>query len=206
MGRYCRIYQRTAKDYQTAHMTSVWRNIFTVPRIKLSHFKMLFSLISSRSVTDMANCFSIDFLLVICDTKATVRQQKQRNRFPEKSLYKENWINLKRYPLYIKGSWYTYRGGNSIKIALFPFWKSVYSKRKEFAPHGSKFFPSRIDPISEGAWCAGKQTQYKNTPIQIKNSPPKTEISDKKKTLIFSYFFSKHWLWALVRTALAKRF
>ena len=30
-----------------------------------------------------------------------------------------------------------------------PFWKRVYSKRKEFAPQGSKFFPFRVDAISE---------------------------------------------------------
>ena len=30
-----------------------------------------------------------------------------------------------------------------------PFWKRVYSIRKEFAPVGSKFFPYRIDPFSE---------------------------------------------------------
>ena len=28
---------------------------------------------------------------------------------------------------------------------------------KEFAPHGSKFFPFRVDPCTEGTWCAGKQ-------------------------------------------------
>ena len=33
---------------------------------------------------------------------------------------------------------------------LSPFWKEVYSKRKEFAPTGSKFFPFRVDPFSEG--------------------------------------------------------
>ena len=31
-----------------------------------------------------------------------------------------------------------------------PFWKWVYSKRKEFAPIGSKFFPFRVDLYSEG--------------------------------------------------------
>ena len=31
-----------------------------------------------------------------------------------------------------------------------PFWKGDYSKRKEFAPRRSKFFPFRIDPFSEG--------------------------------------------------------
>ena len=28
-----------------------------------------------------------------------------------------------------------------------PFWKRVYSKRIEFAPKGSKFFPFRVDPF-----------------------------------------------------------
>ena len=31
-----------------------------------------------------------------------------------------------------------------------PSEKGVYSIRKEFAPRGSKFFPYRLDPISEG--------------------------------------------------------
>ena len=31
-----------------------------------------------------------------------------------------------------------------------PSWKWVYSQRKEFAPNGSKFFPLRVDPFSEG--------------------------------------------------------
>ena len=38
-------------------------------------------------------------------------------------------------------------------VVCFPFWKEVYSKRKEFAPHGSKFFPFTIDPFSEGTGC-----------------------------------------------------
>ena len=32
-----------------------------------------------------------------------------------------------------------------------PFWKGVCSKSKEFAPLGSKFFPIRVDPFSEGS-------------------------------------------------------
>ena len=31
-----------------------------------------------------------------------------------------------------------------------PFWKRVYSKRKEFAPLWSKFFPFRVDHFSAG--------------------------------------------------------
>ena len=35
--------------------------------------------------------------------------------------------------------------------------EEVFSKRKEFAPSGSKFFPFRADSFPEGVWCAGKQ-------------------------------------------------
>ena len=47
---------------------------------------------------------------------------------------------------------------NAFKIILAPFWKRVFSKRKEFAPSGSKLFPFRADPFSEGTWCADQQT------------------------------------------------
>ena len=57
-----------------------------------------------------------------------------------------------------KGTRYILEGSNSVRLVLSPFWKGVYSKRKEFAPKGSKFFPFREDIFSEGAWCAGKQT------------------------------------------------
>ena len=33
--------------------------------------------------------------------------------------------------------------------------KRVYSKRKEFAPIGSKFFPFRVDSFSERDSCIG---------------------------------------------------
>ena len=42
----------------------------------------------------------------------------------------------------------------SVELFLIPFLKDTYSKRKEFAPLGSKFFPFRVDPFSEGIWCA----------------------------------------------------
>ena len=34
----------------------------------------------------------------------------------------------------------------------------VNSTKKEFAPLRSKFFPSRVDPISDKLYCFGKQT------------------------------------------------
>ena len=57
-----------------------------------------------------------------------------------------------------KWNGYTSRGGNSVKLFLPPFWKGVYFNRKEFAPHGSKFFPFRVDPFSDRTWLAEKQT------------------------------------------------
>ena len=61
----------------------------------------------------------------------------------------------------IKEKQYIFRGGNSSKIVfLLPEKGStlkgknllprVYSKRKEFAPLGSKFFPFRVDPFEKG--------------------------------------------------------
>ena len=43
-------------------------------------------------------------------------------------------------------------------ISIISFQQRVYSKRKQFASCGSKFFPFRVDPYSGGTWCAGKQT------------------------------------------------
>ena len=40
-------------------------------------------------------------------------------------------------------------GGQLSKLFLPPFWKGVYSQRKEFAPRGSKFFSFSVDTISE---------------------------------------------------------
>ena len=51
-------------------------------------------------------------------------------------------------------------------------------------------------------WHSSGILHYENTPIQIyrKKSPPKTE------NWFFSYFYSKHRLWVLVRTASVRRF
>ena len=47
-----------------------------------------------------------------------------------------------------------YKGNNFMtsylpSCTLSPFWKEIYSKRKEFAPTGSKFFPVRVNPFSK---------------------------------------------------------
>ena len=45
------------------------------------------------------------------------------------------------------------------KIILPAFWKGIYFKRKEFASQGSKLFPFRVDPFTEGTWSADTQTE-----------------------------------------------
>ena len=71
----------------------------------------------------------------------------------------------------LKVSGLIFRVGYSVKLVCLPS-ERFYSKRKEFAllwskfflfivdlaPLGSMFFPLRVDPLSEGIWCAGKQT------------------------------------------------
>ena len=47
--------------------------------------------------------------------------------------------------------------------------KRVYSKRKEFAPLGSKFFPFREGPFSEGTWYAEKQTESQKSYLPCEN-------------------------------------
>ena len=51
-------------------------------------------------------------------------------------------------------------GTSSFKIVFAYHLKGVYvySKRKEFAPIGSRFFPFRIDISLKAAWYGGKET------------------------------------------------
>ena len=53
----------------------------------------------------------------------------------------------------------TLSGEATVKCILLPFWNRIYSKRKEFAPTWSKFFPFKVDLFSEGTRCTGKQTR-----------------------------------------------
>ena len=41
------------------------------------------------------------------------------------------------------------KNGDKI-FQVYPFLKGVHSKKEEFAPKGSKFFPFRVDQFSEG--------------------------------------------------------
>ena len=56
-----------------------------------------------------------------------------------------------------------------------PFWKGIYSKSKEFAPIGSKFFPFRKDPFSKGRL---------NTDDRIALAPTRTPHSTLSITFI----------------------
>ena len=54
------------------------------------------------------------------------------------------------------------KGNSSSKYVFAPFWKEVYSKRKEFAPLWSEFIPFRIDPFSERDLVCRLQTDHKS--------------------------------------------
>ena len=78
------------------------------------------------------------------------------------------------------------------------FWKGVYSKRKEFAAKGSKFFPFSIDPILEVTWCAVKQiVNYKSClPCKIWGKCIKCIRSPKNKIGgFFPACIVSDWIW-----------
>ena len=52
-----------------------------------------------------------------------------------------------------KGTGDVFRGRQLCPNCLPTFWQ--WTKRKELAPLGSKFFPFRVDPLSDGTWCTG---------------------------------------------------
>ena len=57
---------------------------------------------------------------------------------------------------FLKGKRHTFKGDNSIKIILLPSEKGFTLKGKNLLPKGSKFFPFRVNPFSEGIRYAGK--------------------------------------------------
>ena len=74
----------------------------------------------------------------------TLKGQKNNTTKKKKKKKKKTTRNC------VKGDWYTCRTGNYVKICVYSFLQKVYSKRKEFAPIGSRFFPLRVDVFSEG--------------------------------------------------------
>ena len=71
----------------------------------------------------------------------------------------------------------TLLGEVTIKITLLPFLKGVYFKRKDFVPFWSKFFPFKVDPLSEKNWCTGKQAGSYNCYFPYKNGTQSTMYS-----------------------------
>ena len=63
------------------------------------------------------------------------------------------------------------QGRQLSNLSLPPFWKGVYSKWKECAPHGSKFFPFIVDPLSETAClvCRKEKQEVTNVVSLVQN-------------------------------------
>ena len=77
---------------------------------------------------------------------------------------------LKVYPFLFKGL-HTLPGEGFCQnyIVLFLLKGGVFSKRKEFAPNGSKFFPFRVDPFTKMAWyAAGKHRKSLKFSLMLK--------------------------------------
>ena len=69
---------------------------------------------------------------------------------------------------------------------LFPFWKGVFFLRKGFAPTGSKFFPYKVDPFSEGM----QKQWWQLPPMKVYQFPMihSVNLADDKWVL-FKFFF-----------------
>ena len=83
--------------------------------------------------------------------------------------------------------------------ALFVYWEDTFSHLTSHLSTVERYVVIKLD--------TAVNIHYENTPFQIyrKFHLQKLKISDKKLRY-FSYFYSKHRLWVLVRTALARRF
>ena len=101
--------------------------------------------------------------VLVCWKRCLVRStltfkwvSKQSNRL--KRAFMGSWVTwtfqecLLGWDVLIKGNGYTFRGDNSVNLVLSPFWKGVYTKRKEFTP-------LRVNPFSVGECCLGKRLQ-----------------------------------------------
>ena len=59
-------------------------------------------------------------------------------------------------------------GRHTSQISFVPLWKEVYSKRNEFAHRGSKFFPYKVDLVSEVLLYIVKQTGNPKNCLQLR--------------------------------------
>ena len=106
---------------------------------------------------------------------------------------------------------------NSIKLLCLPSEtrstlksKNCSSFRRDLFSegHGMQVGSKKVREVICLIKMAENLPHYENTPMQIcrKFHLQKKLKNFRQKPLIFSYFCSKHRLWVLVRTALARRF
>ena len=60
---------------------------------------------------------------------------------------------------------------------FLPTAKGVYSKRKAFAPIGSKCFLFRIDTFLEKVWCVGEPSGSQNSCLLCQNGRKSRSVS-----------------------------
>ena len=59
------------------------------------------------------------------------------------------FCSIPNHDPFINGNWCTFSAGKSVKSFFVTLLKGVYSRKKDFAPIGSKFFLYRTDTFSE---------------------------------------------------------
>ena len=81
------------------------------------------------------------------------------------------------------GEWIHFQGRQLFDNYFCFLLRRVYSKRKEFAPKGSKFFPFRVYPFLDGiCYCrkAKRKSQKLSAMIKMAENPPGVSIHIKR--------------------------
>ena len=83
-----------------------------------------------------------------------------------------------------EGCWVHCHGEITLsKMVCVTFFKRVYSKRKEFAPNGSKFFPFRADRFLKGSLCRERKPEVTIVVSLVQNVGKTTSFIDSPKSL-----------------------
>ena len=97
-----------------------------------------------------------------CVTLGNNLHEMGNSVFPEKIVLKIR--NVVRWR--VKGNEYTFNGDNSVQKVYVPFWKGMYSIRKEFAPKGSNSFLTKYTNLQKGIGDEdSKQEVTKGSPL-----------------------------------------
>ena len=89
---------------------------------------------------------------------------------------------------------YINRNSNSVRMVESSLLKRLYSKRKEFAPCGSKFFPFKVESFSKGTDVWECKQEATKIIFFVKNDGKSTKYikSSLRQVHILNMFVSRH--------------